>query len=245
MHQSLPTSARRCEPPLHEPALPSALAYPDALIGCLAELLGLSYRVPVLDLASAEGALALAFAPFARHVTALVTTPHEAERLTLQASRQRARLRIVEGTLHDLDPALGRHRLATWEAASLEAVMQALPVLDALIDDGGALALFRTRRLATSPWTQLLPSDRGDARAERDALEALLLASPFEALSRSAIVTRRRTSIEALVATLPQDAADAARHALAAHADGEGALEEAIECEALVARRPRVPSRRS
>jgi ubiquinone/menaquinone biosynthesis C-methylase UbiE len=116
--------------------------YPPALIRRVAEVTGLGAGHRVLDLGCGPGPLARAFAPLVREVVAVDPSPEmlaEARRLAGPA----ANIRFLDGSSHDLDPALAPFRLVVMGRSFhwMDRV-ETLRRLDRMIEPDGALALF-------------------------------------------------------------------------------------------------------
>ena len=238
--------------------------YPRLLIQRVADLVGLSRADNVLDLGTGTGFLALDFAPRARAVTALDPSPEMLAAASQNAERSRLRIRLVRSSSYELGPQLGRFKLVTigrafhWmdRAATLQA-------LDALLDRGGAVALFGERYPAVPDNTWHadfqaiidLYSSEDPARAQlldAPTNEAVLLSSAFSHLERVAVIEVRQTPVERLVdralsfaatwhgraGSREDDLAGEIRRAVSQHADADGIVREVLEGHALLARRP-------
>lgn len=263
------------EPPAFDPHRFQAAAahyrrgrtpYPPLLIRRVAEAAGLGATDRALDLGCGPGQLAIGFGYFAGAVIGLDPEPE-----MLAAARQAAEGLVPNvafrlGSSYDLAPELGRFRLVTmgrsfhWmdRAATLRR-------LDAMIEPGGAVALFGDSHLDVpenawhAEWREV--TDRyaaaGDAErqarraAGRHAHDAALLASAFCRLERLSVIERHSVAAESLVARAHSmssvsrglGAGQAARleqelgDLLARLAPG-GTVSEVVESTALVARRP-------
>ena len=239
------------------------LDYPSDLIADVAAALQLGPRARVLDLGCGPGFLALGFAALDCDVVAMDPEP-----LMLEAARRAAEaadlsVKFVAGSSEELSASPCCFHLVTmgrsfhWMDRE-----KTLGALDALIEPGGGIALFRDfhpecpenewqaawrsvrRRYAPDPRHQVM---RSDPEAAHDDV---LLRSAFAALERLTHRYRRRTGLTQLVdralsmsSCSPERlGADRAafeaelREALAPHAR-DGMIEETIEAEALLARR--------
>ena len=236
-------------------------AYAALLIRRVAALCGVSKTSRVLDLGCGPGLLAAGMAPLAGEVVAMDPEPAmlaETERLGI------ANLRTVPGASADLGPHLGRFRLVTM-GRSFHWMDRAdtLRRLDALIEPGGAVALFRTDHpeLPGNAWRVEFDALRhrygGDdpgfrhRRGGSARHEEVLLDSAFSHIEVLAIVERRRVPVAALVdrglsmsATSPERlgerTADFARDIAALMQPHlcNGMVEEIIESVAVLAFRP-------
>jgi len=164
----------------------------------------------VLDLGCGPGQLALAFAPYAAEVVAVDPEP-----AMLRLARQAAAstpIRFVQASSNDLGPAFGRFRLAVM-GRSFHWMDRAetLRRLDALIDPGGAVALFGDAHPEVPdnawrmPWREVLGRyrDPGDSHPLRGAgwvpHETMLLDSAFCRLDSVAAIDRRHIPVVTLV----------------------------------------------
>ena len=164
----------------------------------------------VLDLGCGPGQLALAFAPFAADVLAVDPEP-EMLRLARQAAGG-VPIRFLQASSYDLGPAFGRFHLAVM-GRSFHWMERAetLRRLDAMIEPGGAVALFGDTHPELpdnawrAPWREVLERYRDPAgeRPQRGAdwlpHEAFLLDSAFCRLDRVAAIDRRRIPVVTLV----------------------------------------------
>ena len=123
-------------------------AYADLLIQRVAALVGLRRHHAVLDLGCGPGPLARAFALLAREVVAMDPEP-EMLRVAAEACTGIGNIRFVAGGSDDLAPSLGRFRLVVM-GRSFHWMDRAetLHRLDALVEPGGAVALFHTGHAA-------------------------------------------------------------------------------------------------
>jgi SAM-dependent methyltransferase len=164
----------------------------------------------MLDLGCGPGQLALAFAPYAAEVLAVDPEPAML-RLARQAAGG-APIRFLQASSHDLGPAFGRFRLAVM-GRSFHWMDRAetLRRLDAMIDPGGAVALFGDAHPDVpdnawhTPWREVLRRyrDPGDSHPLRGPgwlpHEAVLLDSAFCRLDRVAAIDRRHIPVVTLV----------------------------------------------
>lgn len=241
-------------------------AYSPALIRRVAASCGLDGTHRLLDLGCGPGQLSLAFAPF---VGAALALDPEPEMLRIAATFSAGLAPNIEhrqGSSYDVSPELGRFRLVViGRAFHWMDRADTLRRLDALIEPGGALALFGTRLPevpAEDAWQreyrQLIDTYANDdpARAQRrsgtwESHETVLLASPFPVLERIALIERRRTPLEHLLARA-LSMSSLSRQRLGARLDEllekieqlvkphacDGHVHETVESSALIARRP-------
>jgi SAM-dependent methyltransferase len=241
------------------------MPYPDVLIEFVAEHCGLDRASRVLDLGCGPGLLAVGFARLGFGVVAMDPEP-----TMLEAAQERARdanvtIETVEGSSYDLTAALGRFRLVTmgrsfhWMDRDTT-----LGVLDGLVEDGGAVALFGDRRIDApgQDWRALVEqlretfvpgqaAERRRRKLEEAPHETVLLRSRFAALERHGVIATRRLSQDDVVgrvystsSTSPEALGD--RRSVFEHALREaltrlspsGEFDEIVEVYALIARRP-------
>ncbi|GAA4334927.1 class I SAM-dependent methyltransferase [Pigmentiphaga soli] len=240
-------------------------AYSPALIRRVAETCGLDRSARLLDLGCGPGQLSLAFASW---VGAGLGIDPEPEMLRLAAELGAAiapNIDYRQGSSYDLSPALGRFRLAViGRAFHWMDRQETLQRLDALVEAGGAVALFSTSTVhdAACPWLAQYRQTIGNyaqdepARLQRKAdqwesHDAVLRRSAFSSLERISVVEQRRVPVERLLAR-PLSMSSLSRERLgdrldhliaeldallAPHARG-GAVDELVESTALIARRP-------
>jgi SAM-dependent methyltransferase len=244
-------------------------AYASLLIRRVVELTGVTRDHRVLDLGCGPGQLALAFAPFAREVTAIDPEPEMLLIAAARAAQAGADIRFLAGSSETLAPSLGRFRLTViGRAFHWMDRPRCLERLDDMTEPEGAVALFGDRhpKLPENGWRETFKGLIGryaaddDTRVDRDAPgwlphEAVLLDSPFSRLERIAVIERRHTPVERFIdrafsmsssseARLGPRAAELAgelRAAMASFAP-EGLVTEVVESQALIARRPTTPS---
>ena len=114
------------------------------LIRRVARFTGLSPDDRVLDLGCGPGMLAGAFAPLVGEVIAMDPEP-EMLRIAEAAFGAAGSIRFIRGSSYDLSPALGRFRLVTM-GRSFQWMdrVETLRRLEAMIEPGGAVALFNS-----------------------------------------------------------------------------------------------------
>ncbi len=237
--------------------------YPKLLIRRVVDLVGLSYRVHALDLGTGPGFLAIDFAPFAKQVTAIDPSPEMLAVARENVERAGAKVRLVQGSSYERGPELGRVRRATiGRAFHWMDRAQTLASLGALLDDGGAIALFSESypNVAENAWRREFQAIlEGYTAADpakpvfqaTPANEELFLASPFDHLERLSVIERRETPLDRFAdralsygstwqgkpGSREDDLAEDIRKAIAKYADESGVVREVIEGHALVARR--------
>ncbi|MBV8652136.1 MAG: class I SAM-dependent methyltransferase [Alphaproteobacteria bacterium] len=219
----------------------------------------------VLDLGCGPGFLALGFAALDCAVVAMDPEPEMLDAARRAADAAGADIEFVAGGSEDLSPTLGRFDLVTmgrsfhWMDRE-----KTLVALDALVEPKGGIALFRdghpecpendwheawrqVRRRYVAKTRHLAPPRVDPDSGHEDVLER----SAFSDLERLKQRYRRRTSVAQIVdralsmsSCSPERlGADRAsfeaelRAALAPYAS-DGMIEETVEAEALLARRP-------
>jgi len=236
-------------------------AYAPALILRVAELCGLDGRGRLLDLGCGPGQLAAALAPF---VTDVLAVDPEPEMLAVgERLAQGAAVTFRQGSSQDLDPEWGRFRAVTiGRAFHWMDRAETARRLDAMIEPGGALVLFRVDHLDVpdNAWRTIFQEALDTALGESGRStwrrpgwvrhEAVLLDSPFPAMERIGVVERRRTPAHSLIdRALSMSSTTRARlgaaadglrdqvKALVAAASVDGMVTEVVESVALIARR--------
>lgn len=240
-------------------------AYAADLFARVALLCGLGRDDAVLDLGCGPGQLALGFAPLVGAVTAIDPEPEMLQIAAAQAAAAGADIRVVAGSSYDIGPELGSFKLAAiGRAFHWMDRPDTLARLDRMITRDGAVALFSDRHPAVheNRWRKVYDTllDRysaGDAaRAQRKSPdwqphESVLLASPFRRLERISVLERRRTPLQHIVdrmlslssvshAQIGDRADRLAGDLQSGLADfaADGIVDEVVESEALIARRP-------
>jgi 2-polyprenyl-3-methyl-5-hydroxy-6-metoxy-1,4-benzoquinol methylase len=237
--------------------------YAPRLIERVAWLVGLGPQHRVLDLGCGPGILAAAFAPGVHEVLAVDPEP---EMLRIAGARFGGVAGIVfrQGSSFDLSPEWGQFRLVTM-GRSFHWMERAetLRRLDAMIEPGGAVALFDStlldlpdnawsaeyravvRRYASMDTTHVRHRAPGWVRHE-----AFLLDSAFNAVEQVSVIERRTVSVQQLVdrafsrsSTAPDRLGDAAPR-LAEEIEAviqplatDGMLPEVVATSALLGRR--------
>ncbi|XXY45127.1 class I SAM-dependent methyltransferase [Sorangium sp. So ce269] len=240
-------------------------AYPKLLSRRVAELVGVNRDASVLDLGTGPGFLAIDFASHAGSVTAVDPSPEMLAAARENAARADASIRFVQGSSYELGPHLGRFKLATiGRAFHWMDRVETLRSLDALIERGGAVALFGETypEVPANAWHKEFQalidkySTEDPARPQiRESAknEAVLLDSAFSHLERISVLEPRETPVERFVdralsfaatwhgrpGSREEDLAVEVRKAIAKHAGADGTVREVLEGHALVARRPR------
>jgi len=238
--------------------------YPKLLARRVSDLVGLSSGENVLDLGTGPGFLAIDYAPFAHSVTAVDPSDDMLAVAGQNAEQAGVRIRFVKGSSFELTPQLGRFKLVTiGRAFHWMDRAQTLSSLDALVDAGGAVALFGERypdvpdNAWHKPFRTLLDSyateDPAKSRTrELGGHEAVLLASPFDHLETVSVLEARRTKVEHFVdralsfgaawdgrpGSREQDLAGEVRKLIEPYAV-DGVVREVVEGHALVALRAR------
>jgi len=185
--------------------------YPARLIELVAAAVCLAPPHRVLDLGCGPGMLAIAFAPRAAQTVAMDPEPE----MLMAASRAAAAvpLTLVEGSSFDLTPDMGPFRLVTMGRSFHWMDRPAtLRALDRLVEPGGAVALFDETMIGRHgrAWKTAIHesidqfSQKPSPRAFRNlpdwlAHEEILAASPFAAMTRFGVITRRELTLEELI----------------------------------------------
>jgi SAM-dependent methyltransferase len=182
------------------------------LIRRVARFTGLSQEDRVLDLGCGPGMLAGALAPLVGEVIAMDPEP-EMLRIAEAAYGGAGSIRFIRGSSYDLSPALGRFRLVTM-GRSFQWMdrVETLHRLEAMIEPGGAVALFNSGH-RDAPETGWLAAYRALVHryAEDDSShvkrrsgvwvghEAILFDSAFRVLDEIAVIERRQVKVGQLV----------------------------------------------
>ena len=237
--------------------------YSPRLIRRVARFTGLVPDHRVLDLGCGPGMLAGALARMGADVVAMDPEP-EMLRIAEAEFGGGGRISFVRGSSFDLSSALGRFRLVTMgRSFQWTDRVETLRRLDAMIEPGGAVALFNSGHREAPGMDWIAPyralvhryaaDDRTHVKRQADAWvghEAILLASAFSVLDEVAVIERRQMSVEQLVqralsrsSTTPERLGPAATRfvaeieALLRPMAIDGALTEVIATYALIARR--------
>jgi SAM-dependent methyltransferase len=239
-------------------------AYPPRLIRRVVAICGLKATHRVMDLGCGPGQLAVALAPFAGEIVGIDPEPAMLEAAADHAARAGAKVRFIEATSDDLDPALGIFRLVViGRAFHWMNRTHTLEQLDKFVEASGAVVLFGDRHLDIpgNEWRQLYrelierfaiqdSARRRHASEDWQSHEAVLLNSSFDCLERITVIERLRTPIETFVdyafsksSTAPARIGVRAEElkqqlrGLMARFATDGHVTEIVELEALIARR--------
>jgi SAM-dependent methyltransferase len=242
-------------------------AYAPALIRRVAEAVGLRPPHRVLDLGCGPGQLAAGFAYFAGAVLAMDPEPEMLAIGRARAEGVLTNITFLQGSSYDLGPQTGR-QFGPFRLAAIGRAFhwmdraETLRRLDALVEPGGAVALFGDTHpdVPENGWIAAFRALRqrhaGEDRAWRRgpgwvANDAVLLDSPFCRLERFGVIERRSTPVAAIVnRTLSMSSssrdrigerADQLAAEVATLAQGiavDGMIREVVESTALVAFRP-------
>jgi len=187
-------------------------SYPRLLIERVAELVGVERGHRVLDLGTGPGFLAIGFAAHSDHVTAIDPSPDMLDAARANAAASGAAITVAQGSSYDLAADLGPLRLVTiGRAFHWMDRADTLRRLDALIEPGGAVALFsdKSPNVPANAWDAAYgrvrekhsAADRlgPETRATPLGNEAVLLESAFDAIERHSVFERRATPIARFV----------------------------------------------
>ncbi|HEY4161644.1 MAG TPA: methyltransferase domain-containing protein [Dongiaceae bacterium] len=239
-------------------------AYAQRLFERVAEACELKPTDTVLDLGCGPGQLALGFAPFVASVTAVDPEPEMLKIAEQSAANAGFDIHCVTGSSYDIGPELGRFKIATiGRAFHWMDRADTLKRLDRMIDAEGAVVLFRDQHIEVTEndWRKsyraLLDrySAEDDARRMRKSdywtnHEAVLFDSSFSVLERIGVIERRLTPVEqienrmlslssvshAQIGEKADRMVEELRTMLADFAV-DGAVQEVVESQALIARR--------
>lgn len=240
-------------------------SYPKLLSRRVAQLVVLDRGASVLDLGTGPGFLAIDFAPLAGPVTAVDPSPEMLSAAKENAARADVSIRFVHGSSYELGPHLGRFKLVTiGRAFHWMDRVETIKSLDALLERGGAVALFGETypEVPANAWhkefqaliDQYSTDDPARPQIRESAKnEAVLLDSAFSHLERVSVLEQRETPVERFVdralsfaatwhgrpGSREEDLAVDVRNAIAKYAGADGTVREVLEGHALVARRPR------
>lgn len=235
--------------------------YPPELLDRVADVLALDGRGRLLDLGCGPGTVAIALAARFEEVVGLDPEPAMLEAARREAASSGVSVTLVLGTDGDLGPQLGRFRVVTigrsfhWMNEN-----RTLTVLDPMVVAGGGVVLLRIFNPDTPEnawcvrWNSVRRRYSAEARtlrAEDTGGEAPLRDSAFSAITRLSHRWSRRLPIDDLVGrALAMSSTSPAvlgerrgvfeadlRRALAPDAV-DGFVEEVLDAEALVAKRP-------
>jgi SAM-dependent methyltransferase len=184
--------------------------YPPALLARVAQITGVTTAHRVMDLGCGPAQLARGFAAYARDVLGVDPEP---EMLRLARAEAPANVGFIEASSYDLGPALGRFQLVTiGRAFHWMDRVDTLRRLDALVEPGGAIALFSDTHveLPENAWRQAF-RDLINRYAANDASRtqrqgpnwiphfAVLLDSPFSELEQISVFYRREVTAAMLI----------------------------------------------
>lgn len=185
--------------------------YPDALIRRVAQLTALEPGHRAMDLGCGPAQLARAFAPLVHDVAAIDPEPEMLR--VARAATTETNIAFHLASSADLGPQFGRFRLvAMGRSFHWMDRPETLRRLDALIEPGGAIALFHDThpQIPDNAWypayRALLRRYAGDdsygaqtSRADWVRHEAILLDSAFAHVEEIGVHQRRPASVAALI----------------------------------------------
>lgn len=190
------------------------LAYPDSLIGRVAEIVGLKPGDKVMDLGSGPGLLAIPFVRAGMQVLAVDPEPRMLRAAREAASAEGVALTVRQGSSFDLPRDAAPFRLITMgRAFHWMGGRATLTALESLVPSNGALAFFDDDhpRTAENAWRFVL-RDIADkfGRSESPHLKlarsrgfrthhSLLLDSPFRRLEGTSVFVRREITADDIV----------------------------------------------
>jgi len=239
--------------------------YPAELIEAVAARVDLKAGDRVLDLGCGPAMLAIGLARLGMSATAMDPEPEMIAAAREAAERAGVALSFVQGSSYDLGPALGRFKLVTMGRAFHWMDRPAtLVALDALIEPGGAIALFHDRRISSSGDWQGILNKATKEYAPADILgrqshhgpdwqphETVLVPSAFSRVETMGRIFAQEMDIEGVLGraysmsassaeTLGanQPAFDAAVRRDLMTANPDGRFTEIVEVEAMLAFRP-------
>ena len=238
--------------------------YPSLLIDRVAWLCQITATSRVLDLGCGPGILARAFAPFCGAVVGVDPEPDMIEAAKKHLADYADKASFLCASTHELSEDMGTFSMVTIGRAFHWMDRGAtLDLLDKLIDERGAVVLFRDPavKVPENEWRKAFDrvfDDFASTEAARLGAQTLLMAtdeahllrSAFRKLERISTVVTRSLTIDHLIGrafsmagTSPDDLKErlpafeeAMRSALAPFA-AEGRLVEITEPQALIARR--------
>ena len=237
-------------------------SYAPTLIARVAQICGLNGSRRLLDLGCGPGVLAMALAPYVADVLAIDPEPEMlAEGQKLAAGLA---VKFTQGSSLDITPDWGRFAMVAIGRAFHWMDRVAVPrALDALVEPGGAVVLFRTDHpdVPDNAWRVPYHAviDSATGAGQRAAWrrpgwvshEAVLLDGPFCVLERVGVIERVRTpsalmidralSMSSSTQTRLGTGVAALRASVAAAvaaATVDGLVTEVVESVALIARRP-------
>ncbi len=244
------------------------LAYPEDLVERMTQLIPLGKKDRVLDLGCGPGFLAVAFRKHVGEALGIDPEPDMLAAAERYAREHGAEVSFRQGSSYDLSPELGKFRLVTMGRSFhwMDRVAT-LVALDALVETGGAVALFGDRYLEVpeNGWWKRVdaifteykrkdPAREADPKGAgpwRSRHEPVLLDSAFRYLQRISVVRRLETPVERILdRALSLSVASPERlgsdreafldriRAILAEEAPEGIVSEVVETEALLAFRP-------
>ena len=232
-------------------------SYAPGLIHRVAEVTGLGGCHRVLDLGCGPGPLSRAFATRVHEVVAVDPSSEMLAQARALAGEAK-NIRFLSGSSYELGPSLGRFHLAVMGRSFhwMDRV-DTLRRLDAMIEAGGAVALFgdTAPAIPANAWRRAwndirsrYDPDTGPHDHDPNWIrnEAILLDSPFAHLERFGVIERRAIDVETLVHRALSMGSTSPAHLgermPAMVAEIRAALadvrEEVVETTALVASRP-------
>jgi ubiquinone/menaquinone biosynthesis C-methylase UbiE len=189
--------------------------YDEAVISWAARAVGLDASCRVLDLGTGPGSLAIPFARLAGEVVAIDPEPEMLAQARHRAAEAGVDIRFIEGSSNDLSVTPGPFRLATMGRSFHWMDRPAtLAALDALLDPGGAVALFASNAPRSAPWwnkareiaerhvAEGMTANRWRREPGWIPHEAVLLASPFAHVERYATIRLERIDLDHVVGRL-------------------------------------------
>jgi SAM-dependent methyltransferase len=190
--------------PLYEELRPP---YPAEFFRTVAGRLGLSRQAALIDLGTGPGLLALGFAPYVGRIVGVDPEPAMIAAARAAAERLRQDFTLIEGAAETLPEAIGRFEVVTIGRALHWMDRDAMAaVLPRLVTREGVILVCASgsARDSRNPWLDSCNEARrfwsggGDGSRNREALAAVLSASPLKLIDEIAVETSHEISVDDL-----------------------------------------------